>query len=350
MLPFVRVKRNLPVWALCNTTKMKRSINKELLQRFLNKENSQTENDEILQWASSSDKNREELRMMHQSFYAGALKKDLSEIDIEKAWTSLYLKMPKASVKGMFIRLDVLRKIAASVLILFTIGFGGLWVNEHYFVHAKSAMIKLETPKGEKSKVLLADGTQVWLNSQTILKYDALEPRNITMDGEAYFEVVKNPKHPFVVTTPSGMKVTVLGTKFNLRNYSGEPVMETTLEEGRVMISGIEKYKPVYLNPGEQAIYHGSENRLQVKQVNPEVYSLWRNNELRFSNVSFRELIPRIERWYGVTVDLDPTVVNTDRFTMTVKTESLHELLQMMQLTSKFNYEIKGERVAIKAK
>lgn len=329
---------------------MKGLISNEILQRFLNKETSQAENDEILKWVAASDENREELRMMHQSFYLSGIEKDLSEIDIDRAWENLALKMPVPKTKKKIIRIDILQKIAASVLIFLTVGFGALWVNEHYFVHAQSAMITIETPKGEKSKVLLPDGTQVWLNSQTTLEYDALDPRKVSMKGEAYFEVGKDRNHPFEVITVSGMKVTVLGTRFNLRNFAADPVVETTLDEGKVMITGIENSRSVFLNPGEQAIYSIRENELQVKSVQTEIYSLWKNNELRFNNISLRELIPRLEHWYGVTVELDPSVSNTDRFTMTIKTESLRELLQMMQLTSKFNYEINGEKITIRTK
>jgi ferric-dicitrate binding protein FerR (iron transport regulator) len=84
--------------------------------------------------------------------------------------------------------------------------------------------------------------------------------------------------------------------------------------------------------------------------VSTEIFSIWRNNELRFNDISYAELIPRIERWYGVSIELDPGISKTDRFTMSVKTESLRELLNMMKLTSNFNYEINGEKVELVAK
>jgi len=329
---------------------MKEAVSKNLLVRFLKKETTQEENEIIFRWASDSEENREKLKKMHQTFYLSMLKKDLSAIDIEKAWATVRSDMIVPEVKQKLIPMNILQKIAASVLIFLTIGFGGLWGYEHYFRHAKQAIVRLEAPKGEKSKVLLADGTQVWLNSETTLKYNALDPRKVTMEGEAYFEVEKDRKHPFVVTTGSGVKVTVLGTRFNLRSFDDEPFVETTLDEGKVMLTGPGNSGSVILKPGEQASYNRRENNIEVKNVKTEIYSIWKNNELRFSNISFQELVPRIERWYGVTVKLDPSVSNNDRFTMTIKTESLRELLQMMQLTSKFEYAIDGEKVIIRAK
>jgi ferric-dicitrate binding protein FerR (iron transport regulator) len=212
------------------------------------------------------------------------------------------------------------------------------------------ANIRVESPAGEKSKVILVDGTQVWLNSQTTLDYNASEPWKVSLQGEAYFEVVKDREHPFEVTTASGLKVTVLGTKFNLRSFADENQVETTLEEGEVAITGTGSGKPVKLDPGQQASFDIRSKQMQIKNVPTEIYSVWKNNELRFRDISFRELVPRIERWYGVKVDLDPGISTTDRFTMTLKTESLRELLSMMQLTSRFDYEINGEEVTIRKK
>ena len=226
---------------------------------------------------------------------------------------------------------------------------GSLWTNEHFFGKIKSAIVQFEAPKGEKSKIVLADGSLVWLNSQTILKYNAFHPRKVTVEGEAYFEVEKDTKHPFEVTTASGMKIRVTGTKFNLRSYSDEPYVETTLDEGGVILSN-NSHEMATLKPGQQAKYDIKNNELVVENVSTEIYSLWRNNELRFTAISFQELVPRIERWYGVSIKLDPKIGGRDLFTMTIKTESLHELMDMMKLTSKFNYEINGELIEIHAK
>ena len=230
------------------------------------------------------------------------------------------------------------------------VGFGSIWTNEYFFAGLKTAVIQFEAPKGEKSKIVLADGSHVWLNSQTILKYDALNPRKVSIVGEAYFEVKTDRAHPFEVSTASGMKVKVTGTKFNLRNFAGESCVETTLDEGEVIIEGINSEQLTVLKPGQQARYDIQSNRLNVSEVSTEIYSLWKNNELRFADISFPELVPRIERWYGVTIELDSEISNKDRFTMTIKTESLRELLNMMKLTSKFNYEINGAQITIHAK
>jgi ferric-dicitrate binding protein FerR (iron transport regulator) len=352
---------------------MKQLIDDDLLLRFLRKETSEEENTEILHWISDSGTNREEFRQIHRAFHLTGIKQYESGIDMEAAWNKLFRRVsenPKQdqSIDTLFgcksgggrsrkreqanlgLKNNLFWKVAASVAIILSIGFGSLLALQHFSDHPVTANIRIESPAGEKSKVVLVDGTHVWLNSQTILNYNASEPRSVILEGEAYFDVAKDRKNPFVVTTASGLKVTVLGTKFNLRSLANEDQVETTLEEGEVVITGVDAEKPVRLQPGQQAIFDSRNNQLRVKQVSAGVYSIWKNNELRFTDISFRELLPRIERWYGIKVDLDPAISTTDRFTMTIKTESLRELLAMMQLTSKFDYEIKGEKVIIHKK
>ena len=329
---------------------MEGSMNDILIHRFLNKETSEQENNEILHWVSASEENRAEFRKFHHVFHLSQLRQFQSEIDIEKAWNKMDLQLPKVEGGPKIIYLDIFRKVAVAVLIVLAVGFGSLWTNEHFFSGAKSAIVQFEAPKGEKSRIVLSDGSHVWLNSQTVLTYDAFHPRKVMIEGEAYFEVKKDKSDPFEVTTVSGMKVMVTGTSFNLRSIASEYYVETTLDEGEVIIEGANSEQLAVLKPGQQASYNIKSHELQVKNVQTEIYSLWRNNELRFTNISFAELVPRIERWYGVSIQLGQGINNRDRFTMTIKTESLRELLNMMKLTSKFNYEIKGELVEIHAK
>lgn len=328
---------------------MKKSFDNNLLIKFLKKETKEEENQQIRDWVSHSEENRKVFRELHESFHLSHLSQYLSEIDVESAWNKIYNQLPVRTEKKQSVFLNPVWRVAAMIVIILAIGGGSFFVGLN-LKQNKDTLVQVEAPSGEKSKVLLTDGTHVWLNSGSSLTYNTTDPRKVNVDGEAYFEVAKDKTHPFEVSTPSGMKVTVLGTKFNLRNYDDEKRVEATLDEGQIAISGIHQYKPVILAPGQQADYNLKSGKLVVKNVNPEIFSLWKNNVLRFSDVSFAELVPRIERWYGVSIELDPKISQSDRFTMTIKTESLRELLNMMQLTSKFEYKINGEDVKITAR
>jgi ferric-dicitrate binding protein FerR (iron transport regulator) len=329
---------------------MEKSFSDSALIRFLKKETTASENAKILQWVSQSDENRIEFRKVHQTWHMSRLKSLNSEIDMDEAWDKLQAKIPKKPQSTFFVNSTLWGKIAASVIVVLAVGFGSIWVNNQFFDGKKVAMIQFEVPSGEKSKMILADGTHVWLNSETTLKYDALDPRKVFLEGEAYFEVEKDTEHPFEVATASGMKVNVLGTKFNLRCFANEAEVVTTLEEGQVEIIGESYRRPLLLQPGQQAVYYVQNNKMVVCSVPVDLYSLWRNNELYLEDVPFKELVAMVERWYGVSIGLDPKLSRTDRFTMTIKTESLRELLEMMKLTSNFDYEINGERVKINAR
>lgn len=328
---------------------MKELIDNNIIIRFLDRETSEQENSEIFRWVSVSEENRAEFRKIHQAYHWSKLKSQ-SEIDIDRAWNQLSSQLPRVKIKQKEFFMDIFRRVAVAVLMVMAVGFGSLWINEHFFTVSQSARIQFEAPKGEKSKIILADGSRVWLNSQTVLSYDALNPREVSINGEAYFEVEKDREHPFEVTTSSGMKVIVTGTKFNLRSFSGESYVETTLDEGEVQIVGIDSDQLAVLKPGQQSTYNIKSAELHVQNVPPEIYSVWKNNELRFSDITFDELVPRIERWYGISIKLDPKIGRNDRFNMTIKTESLRELLTMMQLTSNFDYDINGSQVEIHSK
>lgn len=330
--------------------KMEESINQSHIYRFLEKETTELENNEILHWVSESEDNKAEFRRIHKLHHLSNLKHFQANLDVDDAWNKLFSRMPKVIASRKVFTLDIFRKIAVAVIIVLAVGGSGLWTIEHFLKGNRSAIVQFEAPKGEKSKIVLADGTLVWLNSQTILKYDALNPRKVNIEGEAYFEVKKDPAHPFEVSTPSGLKIKVTGTRFNLRSFANESFVATTLEEGQVIITGSHNHQSTVLKPGQQAKYDIQRHQLSIKNVSTKLYSLWKNNELRFSDVSFTELVPQIERWYGVSIQLDPLISKDDRFTMTIKTESLRELLSMMKLTSKFDYEINGALIEIYAK
>lgn len=325
-------------------------IDENMLVRFVLRETTEDEDRQIIHWASQAEGNREELRSFYETYKLTQRDRLATTMNVDQEWASFYSnhitqsKSNKTKVTQLSTRW---MRVAASVLIVVSMGLAGL--QTYRLARAGGGEQKhliVRVPSGEKSNLVLSDGTTVWLNSESTLDYDVSNPRKVSLTGEGYFEVSKDPKHPFIVETPSGMNIRVLGTDFNVRNYEGEP-FEATLDEGKIELFGSKLKENQSIKPGEQAVL--SDGALQVKPVNSSIYSVWRNNELKFEDANFAELVPRIERWYGVTIDLDPRLATRDYFTMTVKTESIRELFKMMQLTSNFNYEINGSEVQLKA-
>ncbi len=323
--------------------------NTELLTRFIHRETTPDEDQEVLRWILESDENRRTLDELIQARNLAEIPKLDREMNVEQEWEKFKHIQIDSADKSRTLPISNWMKVAASILILIAVGLGSIFVNDRISsTELADSAVYFESPSGEKSKVVLADQTVVWLNSSSKLMYNAREPRNVQLEGEAYFEVTKDPKHPFVVKLNNGANIRVLGTKFNVRNYPDDQFVETTLEEGKVELFGEKIPEPIQMTPGQQVLMKDS--TYEIKDVDSELYSLWHKNELKFRDASFAELVPRIERWYGVQINIDPELQTRDYFTMTVKTESIRELFQMMQLTSNFNYEINGSQIQITAK
>lgn len=327
---------------------MDNTINTEQLVRFIHRETTAAEDHELMLWVLADEQNRRQLRELLKANNLSRLPELGHGIELDREWQKFQAATQPEAAPAKTRYLGQWMKVAASILVLLTVGLGSVYVSDKLSrSQVGEALVQFESPSGEKSKVVLADQTVVWLNSQSTLSYDANQPRKVKLEGEAYFEVTKDQQHPFVVDLKDGTAIRVLGTKFNVRSYPNEKQIETTLEEGKVELIGRRLQQPIEMVPGQQVLLN--DTSCVVKEVDSELYSLWRKNELKFRDAGFAELVPRIERWYGVQIDMDPNLGSGDYFTMTIKTESIRELFQMMQLTSNFNYEITGSRVRLTA-
>jgi len=158
---------------------------------------------------------------------------------------------------------------------------------------------KIEVPKGGQYQVTLPDGTHIWLNSASTISYQTNfdgKTRNVTLSGEAYFEVAKNKAQPFIVTV-NDLKVQVLGTHFDIMAYADEPSINTTLLEGSVKVSR-GKLNQV-IAPGQQARVN---NDIQVVNANIDEAVAWKNADFLFVNSDIQPLMRKVERWYNVKV------------------------------------------------
>jgi ferric-dicitrate binding protein FerR (iron transport regulator) len=209
----------------------------------------------------------------------------------------------------------------------------------------------IEVPNGERSQVSLYDGTKVWLNSGTTFRYPVTfsrRAREVFVEGEAYFDVAEDPGHPFIVRG-SQLKVEVLGTRFNVCAYPDDDVFSATLEEGSVNAVNTENGMQVTLKPGEQVVLDLRSNRMEHLSVKTELYTSWKENLLRFESATFEEVIKKMEHWYDVKITVAPSINIKERYTMTIKTESLREMLQLLSRTTKMDYEINANNVFIKS-
>lgn len=204
----------------------------------------------------------------------------------------------------------------------------------------------LIVPVGGIYAVNLSDGTKVWLNSKSSLKYPvefSAHKRTVTLEGEAYFEVAKNPNSPFTVKTKSG-NVTVLGTHFNVSSYMEDQVFAATLAEGKVKVSGTandSEKTSVILTPGQQArIYHKNED-IKVAEVDPVAYTAWKDGRFYFENESLKSILAKMSRWYNFNVKFENKSLEQIKFTgIVLKQEPIDHLLDIISKTSNVKYKI----------
>jgi transmembrane sensor len=163
-----------------------------------------------------------------------------------------------------------------------------------------------KAPMGAKTQILLPDGTLVWLNSGSTLSFPSQfdpDSRKVTLEGEAYFEVVKNEKVPMIVST-GPMDVKVYGTKFNINTFDSD-VIETTLVEGKVSIVSENAHEETILNPGFSAAFDPVSEKVRIKKVNDmEAFTGWKDGKLLFHDERFIQILKKLERWYNVNIQI----------------------------------------------
>ena len=212
----------------------------------------------------------------------------------------------------------------------------------------KNSYAEINASKGARAQFVLPDGTRGYLNGGSELKYKTnfRNKRVLTLNGEGYFHVVKDKDHPFTVQTKHA-DIQVLGTQFAVCAYEKDNEVITTLEEGSVNVLNKQTKSLVTLVPGEQNRINTNTGRMEVRKVNTELYTSWKEEILRFDNELFAEVVKKMERWYGVTIVLDKNLKYSENYTMTIRTESLRELLQLLKITTPMRYEINNDTVYI---
>ena len=200
--------------------------------------------------------------------------------------------------------------------------------------------------RGHKSMVTLPDGTKVWLNSDSRLTYTSdynSKVRDIILDGEAYFDVAKNPDLPFVVDAGQ-MKVKALGTKFNVRAYRDEMVIRTTLVDGKVLASS--EHDNVILAPCQEAVYTKPTGRLVAADA-PNIDHLvpWRADEIYLDDMSLDEIARMLERMYNVEILFADNDMTKYSYTGLIRNSSLKNVLELIAGTSPVGYRMNGNTI-----
>jgi transmembrane sensor len=308
---------------------------REIIVRLLSCEASFDDKQKLLSWLGRDQENIKTFGQVESIWNALELIALRKEFDSDKAFEEFREKIHgRQSLTGrikLMRLIDWMIRIAALVVIVTGLSFL-IFKRSPDYVKSDTSLCEIIAPKGSKAQLTLPDGTKVWLNAYSKLRYQNdynKISREVYLEGEGYFEVTKNRSKPFLVNT-SDIRIKALGTSFNVKSYPSENTIETTLVEGRIALEKVGKENKIeqmlIMKPNQKATYYkypetvtrkdlsinqnntkkvapikSVESQIVLKdKVNLELSTSWKNNRLYFENESFEELAVKLERRFGV--------------------------------------------------
>lgn len=205
----------------------------------------------------------------------------------------------------------------------------------------------LAIPRGGQYSLTLPDGSRIWLNAASKLRYPTQftgKERTVELDGEAYFEIAPNKQQPFIVKV-KGMQVEVLGTHFNVMAYTDEATVNTTLLEGKVKLHN-DHQEEVVLQPGQEGVFGGKKGFRVVKADIEQVMS-WKNGYFIFNDEDLSSIMRKISRWYNVDIEYSSDNKKLSYAGSISRFTNVTEVLNMLALTGTVQFKINGEKIKV---
>ena len=324
-------------------------IDEEVLVAFLKGELDAAQAAAVEAWYDRSAANRRMLGQVYYILYVSDRINDAAGIDVERSLRQFKRRMHAG--RRISLRRSAVR-IAAAAVIAAVLLAGGLTT---VLLSKRLAQpVTVVTQLGERSQVVLPDGTKVWLNSSSSVEYVApffSRQRRVKMEGEAYFEVEHDRRAPFVVST-NGLDIEVLGTRFNIRNDDNEHRVTTVLLEGAVKAyaSGREQAS-VRLHPAQQLVFDTRTHAMRLTDCPSAERSInWIDGRFCFEHDTFGEIVAELKRYYNVDIRFMDNRLRDMRFSGNFRVEDgIYHIMSVLQLTYKFNYRIAGNDIELYA-
>ena len=242
-----------------------------------------------------------------------------------------------------------LLKIAA-VLLLPLLAAGAFWLLNPSTQQISTAMVEQVNQRGQKSSLILPDGSKVWLNAASALKYPkefSNGSREVLLEGEAFFDVTENREKPFVVKTRD-VDVKVFGTSFNVSAYPDDVFTETTVVTGLVRVQQTQPEITgddfVFVNPNEMAYFSRNDSQFTIKNTDVTDLISWKEGRLRFDRTPFPVVIKKLQRWYGTDITYKGQKLQNELMTFTVTDESLEKILGLMGSLVPIEHQLQKNR------
>lgn len=384
---------------------MELNIDFELIRKKVISELSESEERVFQDWLKQDVKHKQYFEKAQHYLKSGKVFNE-SDIDISPAWHAVDKSLKKPESQQKWIKL--IGSIAASIVIVFSLYYMveltnsksslankseqiGPGTNQAELVLSDGTVVKLgntddaieerdgtiiysdsvcleyysegrnskehvynevRVGRGEEFQLVLADGTQIWLNSMSSIRfpiYFSGANREVEITGEVFFDVAHDELKPFIVHTPIH-DIKVLGTSFNVSCYGNDNQVHTTLVTGKVEINNIKnKEDRVFVTPGQQFVYSKLNHHMEVREVNTDAYTGWVNGCFLFEEQRLEDIFNKLERWYEIDVLFDNNAVKEEVFTGKLpRFENMDTLLDMIASVSNVEFEIIEDKVIVK--
>ena len=333
-------------------------MKQEILHKYFNGTASDDERREILAWVDASSANKEEFLQREADFVFG----NLPDSEPSQAARAQIMHVVEPKRK----RLRILSAVASAAAIFVVGAF--IWVlHDNNRLNDQVASLTAQNQKliaipelvqgesvlsykvnpGVKGTIVLPDGSEVILNSASTLRTPARfenGKRVVELEGEGYFKVESNPDWPMYVRTSRGVTVKVTGTEFNLSTYSDDAALKLTLVRGKVSLLDEKSETEVVVREKEEVVV-GARAQLEKptrKTADMKLNTSWKDGYLVFDNTPIREVIKKMERWYGVDITVADARVMNNTFTASFRSESLQQVLTLLDITCSIKSKIKS--------
>ena len=337
----------------------------------------------LLRWLNENTDNKKFFDQITDIWHLSSSLDKTTEFDPVIAWEEITSRLKKPQKVNLpqqgTIWVRSWYKIASVAIILI---LSGILVLQNLNKNPDEQFVEMVAPRGSRSYVTLADGSKVWINSGSKITFPGSfgkSARKIELEGEAYFSVAKNKNIPFIVHV-SELDITALGTEFNVKAYTDENIVETTLEKGSIKIEPTSKsgefFSPLILKPNQKATYHkktssidtekpvkkedsqpdpGSnssirkpEKKIEINSVeDTKPYTSWKENRWLFRHETLKDLAQKLERRYDVNICFKDDAIKNYTFSGSLYDESIEQVFEAIKIIAPINYKITHKNIEI---
>lgn len=329
----------------------------DIIIKYLQGNASEEEKKEFLDWLKQSGENKKIFSEIRDIWLTTGTSPASGPHYLKAAFRRFTENVNELDRRKTFLQFNFPLKVAASVAILLICSLGGYFAGHTNALRqtGETGMLVMNQAimgQGSKGSVTLPDGTVAWLNENSKLVYPehfAAGKRQVKLEGEAYFEVVRDEKAPFYVETDD-MVVNVLGTRFDVKNYVHKETVEATLISGKVKVFFPDSKEGIVLEPNQKISCNRQTGDYRLTEVNASEYILWINEKLVCTNETLSAVLHKMKLWYDIDIECDAGVSLNQHISLTIRKESPNEIFKLLELISPISCTIAGDKVYVKRK